>query len=184
MNLLDFTNIQELSKWITKNVQSLPIEDDNIFIPFDKILNNKYGNCLDLALLYHSWFQQKNIKHGIFQIGLYKEDKDYQIGRYHICSFFKEKNYYIVQNLLTEHINKEIFLGNNSLIFSLKKFANQFFADYKQMTGLIDGMEVLRILSNSDINKLDNFIKRNDILDKQTKFFSISNRRKNILAGE
>lgn len=160
------------------------MEDDNIFIPPDKILNNKYGNCIDLALLYHSWLSAKNIKHGIFQIGLYKEGKGYQIGRYHICSFFKRKNYYIVQNLLTEHINKEIFLGNNSLIFSLKKFANQFLIDYKQMTGLTDGMEVLRILHNSDINRLDNFIKQNDILDKQTKFFSISNRRKNILVEE
>ena len=80
MNLLNFLNIEVLAKYITNNIKPIPQNEDDVFLSVDDIFKYKKANCIDLALLYHNFLKLHNIKHGIFQIGLYKNTKMQQIG--------------------------------------------------------------------------------------------------------
>lgn len=182
MNLKNFLNIESLSKYISNNIESIPKNYDDIFLSVNDIFKYKKANCIDLALLYHKFFELHNIKHRIFQIGLYKYTKMWQIGQYHICTYFFNKNRYkIVQNLLIGRIKNEIFIGNNDLFFTLIRFKNYFLPAYKQLTSLYNAEEIIKILSYRDILELDLYIINNDIYNKQNKFHKLIEQYNNIL---
>ena len=176
----DFSSIEELSKWVTDNTTSYRDYKKDIVFNFpEMIFSNKICECIDIAFLYHRFFKEKNIKHGIASIGFKNDNNSIRFG--HIICYYMDNDgkYRVVQNSglrkTQKELEKEIIIGTKDKIETIKIFCNIYLPILKKHVmghfGKANNMTpYIKILLKESIDVLDNLYYQYKIHDKQNVF--------------
>lgn len=176
----DFSSIEELSKWITVNtIGYRDYKKDIIFHFPEMIFSDKICECIDIAFLYHRFFKERNIDHGIASVGFKNINSSTSFG--HTICYYKDIDgkFKIVQNSgLRENekeIEKEIIVGTKDKIETIKIFCDIYLPILKKHIighfGKANNMiPFAKIILRDSINMMDNLYYKYKINDKHKVF--------------
>ena len=194
MNLNDFKTPEDLIYWVWKNTKAISIEEDDEFIPPEKIFEEKRCNCLDIAILMYLYCESKDIECTLADIDMVWKGKDGYNNNGHVVALVKDPHNYGNWSVMqvsglddNEKLNSPVFNGNSDKVETLKMFMSVFIPGlenwvtskdfFKNKNGVIDHYQYF-MLEKYHLKQIEEWYMRKDYKEKQKKIWNLMEKDK------